>query len=161
MGKREGGMKHVESVSLHAVLPSHFKTFHLKYKLRPTRAQIGVFVPKNPFFCCKKNSAECWGTGAGGLSFPGGRSETMRDWKSIRERVATFAWWQPVATFGCCIWFWKYEAHENTKTQEGSSTRDKCNVCQERAHWLLSVQKGVGVRPSRASLTVIFSWGTN
>ena len=57
MGKREGGMKHVESVSLHAVLPSHFKTFHLKYKLRPTRAQNGVFVPKNPSFFCKKKSA--------------------------------------------------------------------------------------------------------
>ena len=53
MGIRQSGMKHVKSVSLHAVLPSHFKTFHLKYKLRPTRAKSGVFVPKNP---------ECWGT---------------------------------------------------------------------------------------------------
>ena len=66
MGKREGGMKHVESVSLHAFLPSHFKSFHLKYKLRPTRAQIGVFVPKNPFFVAKKILRNVEALGQGG-----------------------------------------------------------------------------------------------
>ena len=67
MRKREGGMKHVESVSLHAVLLSHFKTFHLKYKLRPTRAQNGVFVPKNPFFLLqKKNLRNVEALGQGG-----------------------------------------------------------------------------------------------
>ena len=154
MGIRQSGMKHVKSVSLHAVWPSHFKTFHLKYKLRPTRAKK-CFCTNESLFYCEK--IVCGTLKHYGVA--GGRSETMRDWKSIRERVATFAWWPPVTTFGCCIWFWKYEAHENP--QEGSSTRDKCNVCQERAPWLLSVQKGNGVRPSRASLTVIFSWGTN
>ena len=57
MGRREAG-KIVENVSLHTVLPSHFKTFHLKYINLDQQGLKSAFVLTNPFFIVKKLSAE-------------------------------------------------------------------------------------------------------